>query len=137
METPQNQNPNGFFMTLKTFFWAFIVKVAVGIAVGVLLGYTLFSHKEIGGNVDNSEQAKTDEVIEYIMRNDSITLKYAEQAMYYRELHLEVQAKYDDLHLSMHGSANRIDSLVHSDFESLPDSTRLAYRERVIARLSE
>lgn len=133
MEEQQNK----IVVTLKQFFYAFIIKIAVGIAIGLLVGYSVFSSKEFQGNSPNTEQDKTDEVLALVARNDSLVLLYAQEAMYYRELHLNVKAKFDSLHLNVNNRANRIDSLVHSDFETLPDSTKLLYRERVIARLSE
>jgi hypothetical protein len=118
------------------------LKIFAIVLFTLFLGYSAYTLERLvisknTSEVSNIQQRKTDSLMVVIAKNDSLVVTYAEQALFYKELHTEVKAKYDSLHLDAFASASKIDSLVHSDFESLSDSTKLAYREKVIARLTQ
>jgi len=111
-------------------FRLFFAVFMLGMIVGVIVNYQFNSP-----NTSNSEQKKTDAVLADVAQRDSLVLAAQEEAMYYREISDKMRLKLDSAHAGATIRLADIDTLVHTNFESLPDSTKLAYREKVLARL--
>lgn len=107
-----------------------LLTLVVGIFSGVVLsGYT------IGADAVDTAQEKTDLALKQVAERDSLVLILEEQVLFYEEAHENLSIKFDSLATGATIQVAELDSLVHSSFDSLPDSAKLAYKEKVLARL--
>jgi len=120
-----------FTITLKPY-----VVLLVGLALGIVSGYGLFTPGGVLEDSATTEQDITDRVIAVVDARDSVSMRAFEEALYYGEVHNQMIVKYDSAQTTTDIRVGRIDSLVHTDFESLSDSVKLAFRARVLARLT-
>lgn len=114
-------------MTRNSAFLLLILGVVLGI-----IGTNLFSDSVKPGT--SKEQVATDVVISAVDSRDSVVTILSEKVLYYEESFTALRAKFDSLENGVSVKVDSLSTLVHSDFDSLSDSVKLAYRERVLNR---
>ena len=81
------------------------------------------------------EKDKTAEAFKNVEERDSLVVLAKEEVLFYKELHAEIKVRFDSIASGTSMKVTLLDSLVRSDFESLNDSVKLAYRNKVLSRL--
>lgn len=110
-------------------FFTILISI-VGIFLG-MVGGTIVS----GTRHENTQQAITDSVLFEVAQRDSIIIELRERELYYEEMRDSLSSNFDSIAHGAKVQVAALDSLINSDFESLTDSAKLAYKEKVLNRL--
>ena len=104
--------------------------------LAVLLVMWMFSNSS-PSQQPNKQQEITDSVLDTIAIRDSLVILAKEEALYYKEISDKMKLKFDSVYAGAKVKLSDIDTLVNTSFESLPDSVKLQYRNKVLDRLKK
>jgi hypothetical protein len=102
--------------------------------LGVVLGIVITNYAKSSGE-QSEEQAATDDVIASVKKNDEESILQQEKVLFYEESFLTLKAQLDSIQGGIAVQVDDLTEVVNSDFDNLPDSTKLAYRKKVLERL--